>query len=152
MPVTLDTYVIPEKGKVELKVNQTFEIKVTAVEANRQVRRWLRDEVSHLLSTDPPTLAVGEQVIWRVPVWIGFPNIGRLGGVGTIEVDVDTGSMNNSSALKLNLERRAEMLTAHLPPSQPKEDIPPEYIAPNVPLAPTLIIEDENALLNIVKE
>ncbi len=152
MSVILDTYVIPEKGKVELKVNQTFEIKVTAVKARRQVRRWLRDEVSHLLSPDPPTLVLGERVVWRVPVRIGFPNVGCIGWVGTIEVDVNTGSMNNSSALKIDIECRTELLTAYLPPYQPKEDIPVEYVAPNIPLAPTLIIEDENTLLSITKE
>ena len=56
-----------------MKVDRSFEINVTAEEARRHVREWLREEVSLLIDAEPPTLVVGDQVVWRVPAWISFP-------------------------------------------------------------------------------
>jgi hypothetical protein len=144
MAIILDSYTIPEKGKVELKVDRSFEIKVTAEEARRQVNRWLLNEVSYLIGADAPTLIVGERVVWRVPAWIGFPNAGRAGVVGMIEVDVETGEMNNTSERQAELERRAKELAAQLPPYQPKSKSPTEYLAKNVAPAPKLVLPDED--------
>ncbi|MCP4683198.1 MAG: hypothetical protein GY864_12755, partial [Desulfobacterales bacterium] len=58
-------YIIPEEGPVELKVDRSFEIKVTAEQARRQVNRWLHNEVSYMMRALNPTLAVGERVVWR---------------------------------------------------------------------------------------
>lgn len=63
MAIVLDPYVIPEKGLVEVKIDRTFEIKVTAEEARCQVRWWLRNEVSMFMDANQPTLVVGEQVV-----------------------------------------------------------------------------------------
>ena len=77
MTILLDPYIVPEKGKVELKIDRSFEIKVTAEEARHKVRWWLRDEVSMLIDADPPTLVIGEEVVWRVPAWVAFVIIAR---------------------------------------------------------------------------
>lgn len=146
MTIILDRYTLPEKGKVELKVDHSFEIKVTAEEARRQVDRWLLNEVSCLIGADPPTLVIGEQVVWRVSAWIGFPHTGRAGLVGTVEVDVSTGAMNNTPDCKAEIERRAEALAARQPPYQPKEAVPEPYLAQNVPPAPQLYIHDDGVL------
>jgi hypothetical protein len=144
MVIMLDPYTIPEKGKVDLKVDRSFEIKVTAEEARRQVDRWLLNEVSYLIGADAPTLIVGERVVWRVPAWIGFPNAGRVAIVGAVEVDVETGEMNNTPECQAELERRARELAALLPPYRPKSEVPEEYLAKNIPPAPKLILHDED--------
>ena len=135
MTILLDPYIIPEKGKVELKIDRSFEIKVTAEEAQHKVRWWLRDEVSMLIDADPPTLVIGEQVVWRVPAWIGFPHTGRAGMVGAVDVDVNTGAMNNTPACKAEIERQAEAVAACQPPYQPKSPVSekyrPKYIPPS---------------------
>ncbi|MEW5958116.1 MAG: hypothetical protein AB1801_10355, partial [Chloroflexota bacterium] len=127
MSIVLEPYAIPEKGKVELNVKRSFEIKVTAAEARRQVRWWLREEVSMLIDADPPTLVVGDRVVWRVPAWIGFPHTGRAGMVGAVDVDVTTGTMNNTPECKADIERQAEAVAARQPLYQPKGPVPEKY-------------------------
>jgi hypothetical protein len=146
MTILLDPYVIPKKGKVKLKVERSFEIKVTAEEAQRQVNRWLLNEVSYLIGADPPTLVVGEQVVWRVPAWIGFPHTGRVGVVGMVDVDVTTGVMNNMPECKAEIERRAEELAARQPPYQPKGEVPEEFLPIHIPSAPKVTITEDGQL------
>jgi len=143
MTIILDSYTIPEKGVVEINLNRSFEIKITAEEARRQVNRWLLNEVSYLMSADAPTLVIGEHVVWRVPAWITFPDVGRAGVVGLVEVDVTTGLMNNTPECKAEIERCAEKVAAHLPPYQPIREVPTEYLAKDVPPAPTLILHED---------
>lgn len=146
MTILLEPYIIPEKGKVELKVERSFEIKVTAEEAQRQVNCWLLNEVSYLIGADPPTLVVGEQVVWRVPAWIGFPHTGRAGIVGNVDVDVTTGVMNNTPECKVEIERRAEELAARQPPYQPKGDVPEAFLPKHIPPAPKVTIAEDGQL------
>ena len=74
------------------------------------------NEVSSLIGADTPTLVVGpDQVVWRVPAWIGFPHTGRAGNVGTVEVDVETGVMNNTPECKADIERQAQHLAEQQP-------------------------------------
>ena len=136
MSILLDTYSIPEKGRVDLKVERSFDINVSAEEARRLVNRWLLDEVSYLIGADTPTLVVSEQtVVWRVPVWIGFPHTGRAGIVGMVNVDVETGRMENTPACKSEIEHRATVLAEQQPPFQAKE-VPTEYLAQNISSLP----------------
>ena len=60
MTIILEPYTIPEKGKVELNVKHSFEIKVTAEEARGQVNRWLHEHVTMLIGAEAATLVVGE--------------------------------------------------------------------------------------------
>lgn len=78
MVITFDPFVLPERGQVNVQPYRQFEIRVTAEEAQRQVNRWLLHEVSYLLRAQPPTLAVGVQVVWRVPVSLGSPDLGQV--------------------------------------------------------------------------
>jgi hypothetical protein len=146
MAIVLDPYTIPEKGQIELKIDRSFEIKITAEEARRQVNRWLMNEVSLLISADLPTLVVGDQVVWRASAWISFPHTGRAGIVGAVEVDVSTGVMNNTLELKAEIERRAEEVANRQPPYRPKDKIPEQYRAKNVAPVPTLRILEDGTL------
>jgi hypothetical protein len=153
MAVILDPCIIPEKGKVELNIQRTFEIKVTAEEARRKVNRWLLDEISYMASADPPTLIVGEQVVWRVPAWIGVPHVGRINEVGAVEVDVETGEMNALSECKVEIEQNLERIKSQVPPYQPKSSAEgSDYLAKNVPSAPLLILPGEEASHVVSKE
>ena len=139
--IILDDYTIPEKGKVELNVKRSFDIRVTAEEARRRVDRWLLNEVSYMIGAETPTLVIREQVVWRVPAWFSAPDVGQVGVVGIVEVDVNTGAMNNTPACKAEIERCAEEWAARLPPYQPKGEAPAVYLAKNVPPAPKLILD-----------
>ena len=128
MTIILDNYILPEKGPVTVTVS--FEIKVTAEEARHIANRWLLNEVSYLLGADPPTLVVGERAVWRVPAWIGFPSTGRVGVVGTVDVDVETGELLNPLERKAAIERYLEEeVKPRLPKDrQPVRELPPEYL------------------------
>lgn len=149
MTVLLDPYKLPEKGKVELKIDRCFEIKITAEEARRRANLWLRDEVSMLISGDLPTLVVGEQVIWRVAAWISFPHTGRAGMVGTVDIDVSTGMINTPLECKAEIERQAEEIAARQPAYHPRKT-PEKYLANNISSIPTLQILEDGTLTPLV--
>lgn len=141
MTIVLDNYAIPEKGQVD--VSLSFEIKVTALEAQRKVSRWLHENVSMLVSGDTPALVVGEQVVWRVTAYLSFPDVGRAGDVGTIDVDVITGRMNNTPERKAEIERCAEEVALRQPPYRPKGPVPPQFLSELIPAAPRLILDED---------
>lgn len=143
MPIIIDPYPIPEKGKVELEVKRSFEIKVSAEEARRKVRWWLRDEVSMLIDAEPPTLVVGERVVWRTPAVFSVPGAGRVGVVGLVEVDVTTGAMNVTPELKAAIEQQAEVLAERLPPYQPKGPVSDKYRPQHLPSAPQIVYDEK---------
>jgi hypothetical protein len=147
MPIIIDPYTIPEKGKVELDVKRSFEIKVSAEEARRKIRWWLRDEVSMLIDAEPPTLVVGEQVVWRVPAVLSAPGTGRVGVVGVVEVDVATGEMNVIPELKAAIEAQAEALAKRLSPYQPKDPVPAKYRPNHIPPAPQIVYDEKGLQL-----
>jgi len=131
MNIILGNYTVPERGHVDVKVNVSFEIKVTAEEARKKVARWLDEQISMLLGADAPTLAVGKQTVWRVPVWIGFPSTGKIPGVGTVLVDVKTGEILSQERSKADiLKYLGKEVKPRLPAeSSPIRELPVEYLA-----------------------
>ena len=142
MAIIIDPFTIPEKGQVKLDVQRSFEIKVTAEEARRQVNRWLHDHVTMLIGAELPTLVVGEQVVWRVPAVFRVPDLGRVGVVGTIDVEVSSGVMSIPTDLGPELEGKAEELAQRLPPYQPKGPVPDKYRPQHIPPAPTIVLDE----------
>ena len=61
--------------------------------AHRQVSRLLLDHVGNLLYGEHPSLVVGRELLWRVPVWLGLPTLGPVGQVGALDVDAQTGEI-----------------------------------------------------------
>lgn len=152
MTIILEPYPIPEKGPVEIKVSRSFTINMTAEEARRQVNRWLLNEVSYLMRGLPPTLVIGERVVWRVPASIGFPHTGQIGAVGTVDVDVETGEMDDLPNCKLEIERNFEALKHRVPPYRKRaDDEGAEYLAKNVPTAPKLRLPEDEPLVTSEK-
>lgn len=136
MTIILDRYALPEKGVVDLKIERSFEIKITASDARDKVRWWLRDEVSMHLDADPPTLVVGEQIVWRVPAVLSVMGTGRVGIVGFVEVEVATGTMTNTPEHQAIIEKRAKQMVAQLPPHPPKGPVRDQYRPRHIPAAP----------------
>lgn len=146
MQIMVDNYDLPDKGPVELTLQYTFKITITASEARRWAGRWLAEEVSYLIGTDRPTLVVGERVVWRVPAWIGFPHVGRVGIIGAVDIDVETGEMNNLPACKVALKQNLANLEHRMPPYKPKSlDADSAYLANNVAPTPAvnLVAEEQ---------
>jgi hypothetical protein len=120
LTLSVDACTLPERGLVHLAFDQTFEIKISAEEARHQVKRWLLNEVSYMFTANVPILKVGQTVVWRVPVVFTASHIGHVGVVGEIEVDVETGAMNNTAANKEAFFLQARKLANLMPPYRPR--------------------------------
>ncbi len=78
MTVILDQISIPETGVVHIHVDQTVDIQVSAETARKQVRRWLHEDVSLMMSAATPTLTLTERIVWRVPVLLSKTHLGSV--------------------------------------------------------------------------
>ncbi len=129
LTLLLDEYTLPTSGVVDLQLSRSFEIKVTAEQARRQVKQWLFNEVSMMLTSQTPTLLLGTRVVWRVPVIFTAIQIGTVGCAGEIDVDVATGAMNNTLAVTEAILNQARKLAAAMPPYQPHTSTPQAWLA-----------------------
>ena len=106
MTIILEKYSVPEKGQLNLAVNISAEIKVSAAEARRKVNGYVISHVSNLMLGDPTVeLVIRDRVYWRVVVNHTLPGFGSIGKVGAIEVDVETGEIK-----ELSPEQSEEMI------------------------------------------
>lgn len=119
LTLLLDQYTLPEQGAVKLEIDCSFEIKVTAEQARRIVKGWLLEEVSYMMTTQAPTLRIGEQIVWRVPVIFTATQVGQVGVVGEVDVDIESGAMSNAASQKETILSRGRSLAESLPPYQP---------------------------------
>lgn len=93
-------------------VGLTPDIQISALVARRKVNTLVLQRVSNLLLTGEPTL---EQTttgawIWRVPVDLTFPSLGRVCCVGEIEVDARYGEVRYTDAFPEQMRDEAERL------------------------------------------
>ncbi len=146
MTIVLENYPLPEQGQVKIKVDVSFEMKVSAEQARRKVNRWVMERVSSQMGAELPTLIIGERAVWRVPVHISFPDTGRIRGIGAVDVDAETGEMNDTPEHRAEIERAANDTALQLPPYQPKRGAPAKYLAKNVPPAEKLIFTEDGQI------
>ncbi|MEK7311117.1 MAG: hypothetical protein AAB382_04020 [Chloroflexota bacterium] len=147
MNIILSDYIIPEKGTLAIHVDRVVEINVTAEQARRKVDHWLMDQVSSQMGADEPTLVVSEQVVWRVPAHIGFPQVGTIRGIGTIDVDVISGElMDTEGQTAKMIEYLEREVRPNLPPYNSRADMPADFIPNGVPRAKTLIVAEDGQM------
>ena len=80
-------FVVPN-GREPQKGTDTNEVIITAIDARRQVNRWLSSEVAMLFVARTPSLITGDNghsPIWRVPVFYVTPSAGEMGHLGEID-------------------------------------------------------------------
>ncbi len=136
MDILLERYTLPKKGVFEIDLHQAIDIRVTAEEAQHQVNRWLLENVSYMMYADPPTLVIGERAVWRVPAVFTSSQVGRVGIVGHIDVNIQSGYMDNTPERQEQLIQRAREMAAKLPPYQPgSKKALDEFIPKHVPRA-----------------
>ena len=129
MTILLEHGPLPERGTVHLAIQRDFTIHVTAEEARRQVDRWLFDQVSYMMTAEAPTLVLSECVVWRVPAVLTAPHVGRVGAVGAVDVDVQTGQMNVTPERIAAFQQAGIELGKRLPPYQGGRQLPSAYWA-----------------------
>jgi len=100
--------------RVHVDIRIQADLNVSAYVARRQVTTYLIDNVSDHLSGETPDLVVDdERLLWRVPVVLYLTSQGRVGQVGTIDVDAQTGQLQITPALIEDIEQRARQLAVY---------------------------------------
>jgi hypothetical protein len=102
--------ITPGSGQLTLDIRVSAEVNISAEVARRKVTGFVADTISTTMHGGEPTLTIGERICSRIPVILSMPPIGDRGEVGAVEVDVETGQMNITTALIEEIERRAEYL------------------------------------------
>ena len=129
MTIILEQSTIPETGTFE--IHKTVNIQVSAKQAQRKVDTWLLNEVSYMMGAEEPTLVIGERTVWRVPCRFTAPHVGRVGKVGDVDIDAETGEIYNIRKAKAAILCCARGLAKNLPPFRVRE-VPEEYLAQNL--------------------
>jgi hypothetical protein len=96
---------------INIHVKATFN--VTPFVARQKVNGMLLDRVgTGLLSESPDLVAADGRLCWRVPVVLALPGSGRLGQVGTVDVDVQSGEVLADDALIDSITHHATQLAS----------------------------------------
>lgn len=147
MAILLEIETLPQQGSVALKLEYNFEIKITARQAQRLVDRWLLNQVSYLMGAGEPLLVVSQEVMWRVPVYLGTSNLGQLGPIGMIEVSIRDGRMATTSDRKAEIICQAEKLVKSFPPYHPRQPASLDYLASDISPAPELVVNEAGEIV-----
>jgi hypothetical protein len=82
-----------------------------------------------MMRAQQPTLLIGNCIVWRVPVILTTPDLGAVGELGVVHVDVKTGQMDSNDECAQILRQAARKIGERLPPYQPRKTVPTEYLA-----------------------
>lgn len=113
MTTTLGNVNVPKSGHLEIDIKLSAEVQVSAFVAKQKVNRFLATEVGNLLHAGDPSLALADRIYWRVPVLFSLPSAGKVGQVGEIDVDVESGEVKVEPSLVERMSRNAEHLAAN---------------------------------------
>jgi hypothetical protein len=115
----LDIPLVPT-GQVQISVNLLAPLHITAVSAQRKVNAFLATHIGNLLMADEAALTITDRIVWRIPVNLMNGVHGRVGRVGDIDVDIQTGELLLNPTQIHQLEQNAIQLTqtTPLPPNR----------------------------------
>ena len=103
---------VPESGRLSLHIHADVQINISARAAQERATKFAHQKISSQMHGEMPILVLGDHAYWQVPIQLTFPSIGNAGTIGTLQVDVETGELNDSPALIEELEKNAEHLAA----------------------------------------
>lgn len=103
---------LPRTGPLRADIHLSVDVHVGAVSAKRQVNALLATHAGNLLLADEPVLVLADRAVWRVPVDLTAPSMGRLGRVGEVDVDAQSGELLLDNALIEGMRKRATDLVA----------------------------------------
>lgn len=113
MSILIETEKLPERGPLNIKLDVTATINTTAEEARRQVSVFAGNEIADLLSGETPDLVWQKNgTYWRVPVILSSKSFGRIGLVGFIDVNVETGELQVTERATRRIEENAQRFAA----------------------------------------
>jgi len=106
-----------ETAQVDITVHVSARLNVTQVAARRKVNVFLLNEIGTGLGGATPMLVVqNDRLRWRVPVILALSPIGRLGQVGQIDVDAQTGEILADDQLIKDIADHAGRLSVEFLP------------------------------------
>ncbi|MCE2395724.1 hypothetical protein J4G02_14185 [Candidatus Poribacteria bacterium] len=106
---------VPEGATVDLKIEITAQVNITAFVAQQKVTQFVISEISNQLCGEKPDLNIGERLCWSVPVVLTSPAKGTIGRVGEISVDADTGELLADTDTVERIDANAEWLAQRSP-------------------------------------
>ena len=81
-------------AQVDIQVHVSVTLNITPFVARQKVGGLVLSKVGTGIGADEPTLVLSnKRVVWRVPVFLALPGLGRLGQVGEVDVDAQTGEV-----------------------------------------------------------
>ncbi len=97
-----------DRGQVRVDIRIQANLNVSAFVARQKVTGYVVDNISDHMAGDEPTLVVeGDRFLWRVPIQLAVLPQGRLGQVGTVDVDAQSGQLQITNALIEDIRRNA---------------------------------------------
>lgn len=113
MSITIESVRLPERGQLKLELSVVTTINTTAEEARRKVSVFAGDVIADLLSGETPGLVwQKERAYWRVPVALHSRSLGRIGQVGVVDVDVETGELQINDQIIQDIGDNAQRFAA----------------------------------------
>lgn len=108
----------PQSGSLKVRLPAlSVEITVPPEVAIRRANAYLGLEVGVLIAAEAPTLLVSERPVWRLTAALHMPHTGRIGEVGFIDVDAQTGETVSLSEEQIaTLQDRAAALARRFAP------------------------------------
>ena len=85
---------------------------MTSDEARRKVSVFAGNQIADLISGENPDLVWQKNgAYWRVPVVLSSRSLGRIGQVGFIDVNVETGELQITEQITRRIEENAQRFT-----------------------------------------
>ena len=111
MTITLETINPPETGSLDLKLHLSANIQISPQRAYQLVSIYIGNQIADLLHGEQPSLVIRDDgAFWRVPVILSSRSLGRIGQVGAIDVNVETGELCLSDQITAEIETNADRL------------------------------------------
>ncbi len=108
MTIMVETVAPPEIGQLNLTFNLIANIQITSTKARRLVSVFVGNHIADLLHGEMPNLVVClDGIYWRVPVILSSLSLGRIGAVGTVDVDVETGDLRVNEQIIKEIKQNA---------------------------------------------
>ncbi|MCA9998197.1 MAG: hypothetical protein KDE56_20690 [Anaerolineales bacterium] len=113
MTIIIESVTLPERGPVNLHLDVATTINISAKEAQRKVSVFVGNTIADLLTGEMPSLVWQRNMaFWRVPVILSSRSMGRIGIVGTIDVNVYNGNLHINDQIIEEIEENAQRFAA----------------------------------------
>lgn len=103
-------HVLPNLDTVEINIRIKKALNFTAYSARQMVDEYVFRRISDMMYADEPTFILGKKCYWHVPVILSLTSKGRIGQVGSIDVDIETGQMQITLKLLEEIKTNAKNL------------------------------------------